>query len=137
MSARPSLWGLGRRPGAHPTGGTPPVHPLEEPMPSRRPSEPPARPTSGQSRPARRLLRRVGVVAGLLAGATMLGACNLPWTAPESTVPTPTTSTPALAPVPGGGGSLVVVNPLAYQVQSPGRDIPGVSHSRSSGGRSN
>jgi hypothetical protein len=88
---------------------------------------------SAQNPPAARRvrLRRILLGAiGLLGAATLLAACGDPWTAPESTVREPTTTTPALTPVPGGGGSLTVTNPLAFQTQSPGRAIPAQNNSR-------
>ena len=117
-------------------------------MRSRRPSEPEARPTSDHGRDAQLVRRtarvgggtarmgggtarmggRVAMVGLVVAAAALLGACSSGrWNAPSSTVDLPVTTTPALTPVPGGGGSYTVTNPLAYQAQSPGRQVPSVN----------
>ena len=107
-----------------------------------RPSEHPARPRLGQrlgsaptspDRHPGRARRSVLTALAVVGAATLLAACGNPWTAPESTVREPTTTTPALTPVPGGGGSLTVTNPLAYQTQSPGRAVPAQNTSGNSG----
>ena len=111
-------------------------------MSSFRQSEDRARPALGArqgpgrapSRPRLPHLRK-GVLAtvGALAAASLLSACNVPWTAPESTVKLPTPTTPALTPVPGGPGTQTVVNPQAFHTQSPGRAIPARNVSGNSG----
>lgn len=111
-------------------------------MSSHRLTERPARPRLGSNRlgsvptppaaPRARLRPILLGAVGLLGAATLLAACGDPWTAPESTVREPTTTTPALTPVPGGGGSLSITNPLAYQTESPGRAIPAQNNSGSS-----
>lgn len=93
-------------------------------MSSRRPPEPPTSGRTGTARRSRGLARRAGAAGLLLAGAALLGACSSPWTAPASTVVTPGKTTYVPAPVPKGGGTLTITNPLAYQTQSPGRAVP-------------
>lgn len=88
--------------------------------------------SSASTLPARARKGALGVLV-VAGAATMLAACGAPWTAPASTIREPTTTTPALTPVPGGGGSLTVVNPLAYQTQSPGRAVPSRNNSANSG----
>ena len=111
-------------------------------MSSFRPSEDRERPALGARQgPGRspshpQLLRvRKGALAALaaVAAAALLSACNVPWTAPESTVKLPTPTTPALTPVPGGPGTQTVVNPQAFHTQSPGRAIPARNVSGNSG----
>lgn len=112
-------------------------------MSSRRLSESPSRLRSGRERlvPAPippgahrgRLRRGVLGTVGLLGAAALLAACGDPWTAPESTIRSPTTTTPALTPVPGGGGSLTITDPQAFQVESPGRAVPAQNNTANSG----
>ncbi|MHB1930828.1 MAG: hypothetical protein ACYDEN_05485 [Acidimicrobiales bacterium] len=83
------------------------------------------------SRPAghaHRIGPRAAAAGLVVATASLLGACSAPWTAPASTEPTPTTTTPSRVTVPGISGLTgAVTNSGAFQTSIPGRDIPGTS----------
>lgn len=92
-------------------------------------------------RPAERT-HRIGrplAAAGLaVVTALLLGACYSPWTAPDSTVPTPTrdaqSQVPPVSGISGLSGS--VTNSGAFKTPEPGRNVPGSNSGASGSGSS-